>query len=145
MKEPPRKSDACVSNLKHCLLQTDDECGCPSLMVLKTFSFFLFFDLVWCNIKGFYVMCVGQKFSSLLSLHLSLSWDSELPGEFRRCWLWDFSVFQQQLVWNPRAAPYLSHSAAQRRALRLTGGEQADGLTSFPSVAITPLRPNRQC
>lgn len=58
-------------------------------------------------------------------LCLCLSWDSELPGEFRGCRLWDVSVLHQQLLRDPRPAPHLPHSAAQRRPLRLTGGEKS--------------------
>lgn len=56
------------------------------------------------------------------SFCVSPSWDSELPGELRGRRLWDISVFQQQFLRNPRAAPNLSHTAAQCWALRLSGG-----------------------
>lgn len=74
-------------------------------------------------------------------LCVSLSWDPELPGEFRGRRLWDVSVFQQQLLWNPRSAPHLSHSAAQRRSLRLTGEQLHKSLTWFqtPDTRCLPL------
>lgn len=69
-------------------------------------------------------------------LCLCLSWDSELPGEFRGCRLWDIPVLHQQLLRDPRPAPHLPHAAAQRRALRLTGGS---GLLFFPPHTGTRL------
>lgn len=62
-------------------------------------------------------------------LSLSRSGAPELPVEFSWCWLWDVSVFEQQLLWNPRAGPHMSYSAAQRWTIRLAGEDKPVCLT----------------
>lgn len=67
---------------------------------------------------------VMKCWSKSWSLFAPPSWDSELHGELSGSRLWHISVLRQQLLRARRPGPHLPHAAAQRRQLRLTGGDK---------------------